>query len=73
MEYVIVGFPDGRDVFVDDGADSVAATNEIFEIEEGTHYFNLGEPLNYQPSAYWCKVTGTIPADPMKIDFTKVS
>jgi hypothetical protein len=73
LEYVIVAFPCGRDVFVDDGDDSVAATNEIFKLEEGTHYFNLGQPLNYQPATYWCKVTGTIPASPMKIVFTKGS
>ena len=30
MEYVIVAFPYGRDVFVDDGDDSVAATKEIY-------------------------------------------
>lgn len=73
MEFVIVAFPDVRDVFVDDGDDSVATTNEIFELEEGTHYFNLGQPLNYRPATDWCMVTGTIPANPMKIVFTKVS
>lgn len=72
MEYVIVKFPDDRDVFVD-GDDSVAATNEIFQLEEGTHYFNLGQPLNYRPATNMCRVTGTIPADPMKIVFTKVT
>jgi hypothetical protein len=30
LEYVIVAFPYGRDVFVDDGDDSVAATKEIY-------------------------------------------
>ncbi len=73
MEYVIVAFPDGRDVFADDGDDSVGTTNQMFEIEEGTHYFNLGQPLNYRPATYMCSVTGTIPANPMKIVFTKVS
>jgi hypothetical protein len=72
LEYVIVEFPDGRDVFVD-GDDSVATTNQMFELEEGTHYFNLGQPLNYRPATNVCIVTGTIPADPMKIVFTKVS
>jgi hypothetical protein len=72
LEYVIVKFPDDRDVFVD-GDDSVAATNEIFQLEEGTHYFNLGQPLNYRPATNMCRVTGTIPADPMKIVFTKVT
>jgi hypothetical protein len=73
LEYVIVAFPDIRDVFVDDGDDSVAPTNQIFELKEGTHYFNLGQPLNYRPATYMCRVTGTIPGDPMKIRFTKVS
>jgi hypothetical protein len=73
LEYVIVAFPDGRDVFVDGGDDAIAATNEMFQLAEGTHYFNLGQPLNYWPATYWCKVTGTIPSNPMKIVFTKVS
>ena len=73
MEYVIVVFPDARDVFVDDGDDPVATTNAIFELEEGTHYFNLGRPLNYRPATYMCRVTGTIPGDPMNIPFKKLS
>jgi hypothetical protein len=72
LEYVIVAFSEDREVFVDDGEDSVAATNVMFELEEGTHYFNLGQPLNYRPATSWCKVTGTIPAEPMKIFFTKL-
>ena len=72
MEYVIVEFPDIRDVFVDNGDNPVASTNEMFELEEGTHYFNLGQPLNYRPAPARATVTGTIPANPMKIVFTKV-
>ena len=45
----------------------------MFELEEGTHYFNLGQPLNYRPATDWAKVTGTIPANPMIILFTKLS
>jgi hypothetical protein len=73
LEYIIVEFPDTRDVFVDDSDDSVASTNEMFQLEEGTHYFNLGQPVDYRPATDWAKVTGTIPANPMKIVFTKVS
>ncbi len=65
-------FPDSRGVFVDDGDSPVALTNEMFEVEEGTHYFNLGQPINYRPATDWATVTGTIPADPMKIVFTKI-
>ena len=39
----------------------------MFELEEGTHYFNLGQPLNYRPATDWAKVKGTIPANPMTI------
>ncbi len=73
MEYVIVEFPDTRDVFVDDGDDPVGSTNQMLELDEGTHYFNLGQPLNYRPATDWAKVTGTIPANPMTILFTKLS
>jgi hypothetical protein len=73
LEYVIVTFPDPRDVFVDNADDSVATTNQMFQVEQGTHYFNLGQPLNYSPATYICRVTGTIPAEPMKIPFKKVS
>ena len=72
MEYVIVNFPDTRDVFVDDGDTPVASTNQMFQLEEGTHYFNLGQPVNYRPATDWAQVTGTIPALPMTITFTKL-
>lgn len=73
MEYVIVEFPDSRDVFIDDGDDPVASTNQMFELEEGTHYFNLGQPINYWPATDWARVTATIPASPLKIVFTKIT
>ena len=73
MEYVIVEFPDSRDVFVDDADDPVASTNEMFELEEGTHYFNLGQPINYRPATDWAQVMDTIPASPLKIIFRKIT
>jgi hypothetical protein len=73
VEYVIVEFSDSRDVFVDDADDPVASTNQMFELEEGTHYFNLGQPINYRPATDWAKVTGTIPANPLRIVFTKIT
>ena len=71
MEYVVVEFPDKRDVFVDDVETPVAVTNELFEVEEGTHCFKLGGPKDYQPEVYCGLVTGTIPANPMIVVFTK--
>jgi hypothetical protein len=73
LEYLIVEFPDTRDVFMDDGDSAVASTNKMFEVEEGTHYFNLGQPPDYRPATDWASVTGTNRATPMKIVFTKMS
>lgn len=46
------------------------STNEVLMVEEGTHRFDLGQPLNYTPPFIDLVVTGTTPSKPMEITFT---
>lgn len=68
MEYVIVKYPEARDVFVDD--QQVGKTNQTLELETGHHTFSLGEPVDYTPPVQTVAVTGTNPIIPMEIEFT---
>lgn len=68
MEYVIVKYPEERDVLVDE--QQVGKTNQTLEIETGHHTFSLGEPQDYTPSDQTVAVSGTNPIIPMEIEFT---
>lgn len=68
MEYVIVIYPEERDVFVD--GQQVGKTNQTLQIETGHHTFSLGEPPDYTPPSQTVAVTDTNPIIPMEIVFT---
>jgi len=67
MEFVIVLFPEARQVFVDDTPQGTTGATQA--VENGFHKFDLGEPLNYVPGQQIVKVTGTTPTSPMPINF----
>jgi hypothetical protein len=71
MQWAIVNFPDSRDVYID-GVQS-GQTNETLAVGDGTHLFDLGLPLNYDPPAVHQPVSGTTYNSPAEIDFTKKS
>jgi len=56
-----------RDVFVD--GTRLAFTGEVFNVETGTHTFDLGLPADYTPSAVTKQVTNTAPLDPLVLQF----
>ncbi len=68
MEYVIVKYPQERDVFVDD--QQVGKTHQTLEVETGHHTFSLGEPVDYTPPSQTVAVSGTNSIIPMEIEFT---
>jgi hypothetical protein len=68
MEYVIVSYPEERDVFID--GQHVGKTNQTLEVETGTHTFSLGEPPDYTPPSQTKAVTDTNPIIPMEFAFT---
>jgi len=71
MQWVIVTFPDTRDVYID-GVQS-GQTNEILAVGDGTHRFDLGQPLDYVPPAIQVYVSGTTYDSPLEVPFSKVS
>lgn len=73
MEYVVVKYYRKRNVFMD--GNLVGKTGETLMVQEGTHRFELGQPINYTPSFRKAQVTSTIATDPMQISFspTKVT
>jgi hypothetical protein len=71
MQWVIVTFPDSRDVYID-GVQS-GRTNEPSAVGDGTHLFDLGLPLNYDPPAVQRYISGTTYNSPLEVPFTKTS
>lgn len=68
MEFVIVIYPTERSVYVDGVL--TGDTNEVLQMDAGTHKFDLGAPANYQPTSQEVVVTGTTVLVPMKVVFT---
>ena len=67
-EFVRVLYWRSRRVEIDNTVSGL--TNQILLVEEGTHRFDLGEPVNYSPNFMKRNVTGTTPAAPMELTFT---
>jgi len=70
-QFVRVLFSRSRKVEIDNTISG--STNEVLMVEEGTHRFDLGQPLNYTPPFIDKIVTGTTPAKPMEITFTAIA
>jgi len=70
VEYVLVSFNEARTVFVD--GVPMGKTNMMLQIQEGTHEFNLGAPVNYTPPNKLAIVVGTTPVSPHLIKFEQI-
>jgi hypothetical protein len=70
MEFVRVLYPTSRPVEVDNTF--VGHTNEVLGVETGTHRFDLGQPVDYEPAFKTVSVSGTVPANPMAILFDAI-
>lgn len=69
MEFVKVTYPTNRSVNVDGVA--TGNTNEILQMEAGTHAFDLGVPLDYDPASQNVVVKKTTVLLPMVVAFTR--
>ena len=64
--WVIVTFPDARNVYVDDVR--CGKTNEAFSVPLGTHKFDLDVPANFNPPKIEVLIDGT-PIKPTVVAF----
>ncbi len=67
MEYLLVEFSRSRRVKVDDEFNG--RTNEIIELEAGSHVVSLGPPANFTPSERRIILKNTSELDPREISF----
>jgi hypothetical protein len=62
-EFVKVTFPGRRQMYVD--GNPTGLTNDVIQVQTGTHTFDLGAPRNYRI----VRVMGTLAPQPMIIAF----
>ncbi|MGH8616001.1 MAG: hypothetical protein ACREYF_29315 [Gammaproteobacteria bacterium] len=67
MEYLLVKFPRSRRVKVDD--EFHGRTDEVVELEAGSHVVSLGPPANFTPSEQRIILKDTSELDPREISF----
>ena len=67
MEYLIVHFPRSRRVKIDDEFNG--RTEELIELEAGTHIVTLGPPDNFTPSQRKIVLADTDPLSPREVSF----
>lgn len=66
MEYLIVHFPRSRRVRVD--GDFNGRTEDLLELEAGSHDVSLGPPENFMPKRRRVILKGTSELEPREID-----
>lgn len=75
MGYVIVEFPERREVFVDHASqgDNREATGEyrILRIGDGLQTFRLGGPQDYTPLSRTVDIVDTTPIEPLRVIFER--
>ncbi len=69
-EFVKVTFPSQRQVYVN--GKPCGFTNDVIQVQTGTHTFDLGTARNYQPPSQTVRVTGTLPTQPKIIAFQSI-
>ena len=70
MEYLLVNFPDDREVLID--AIIQGRTNETIEVEKGTHSISLkSPPQNFKPTQKKIILAGTSALTPQEVTFAK--
>lgn len=67
VEYLIVHFPRSRRVKVDDEFNG--RTDELIELEAGSHVVTLGPPDNFSPDERRIILKDTSELEPREIDF----
>ena len=67
MEFLVVHFPRSRRVKVDDEFNG--RTEELIELEAGTHEISLGPPDNFKPGKRKIVLADTDPVSPMEVSF----
>ncbi|MGC2517832.1 MAG: hypothetical protein WA373_01815 [Burkholderiales bacterium] len=69
MEFVKVTYPVNRFVNID--GERSGDTNDVLQIDAGTHVFDLGNPVDYQPVSQEVVVVETTVLVPMVVAFNK--
>jgi hypothetical protein len=69
MEYVVVTFPTRRMVYVD--GEQNGYTNEVLRVDAGSHVFELGKLVNFEPSFRRAMVRDTTPLEPLEVVFRR--
>ena len=70
MEYVTVKYPEARTVFID--GEDAGQTSVTLRVDEGTHTFSLGAPVDYKPEAVTLSIRNTTAVRPREVRFEKV-
>ncbi len=69
MEFVIVTYPTNRFVYID--GVPTGSTDDVLQMDGGTHVFDLGDPADYEPASREVVVDGTSVLAPMRLAFTR--
>ena len=69
-QFVRVEYSEDRTVFA--GGNPLGQTNCLLTINTGTHTFDLGDPVDYDPPEIVRKVANTSVGNPLKLNFHKV-
>lgn len=67
MEFLVVRFPRSRRVKIDDEFNG--RTDEVIEVEAGSHVVSLGPPDNFKPAKREIVLKDTAELAPMEISF----
>lgn len=71
MEYLLVNFPDDREVLIDTTIQG--RTNQNIEVEAGTHIVSIkSPPQNFTPSRKKIVISETSPFTPKEVTFVKI-
>lgn len=71
MEYLLVNYPNDREVLIDNILQG--RTNETIELEKGTHIISLkSPPLNFRPKQKKITLAGTSSLAPQEVTFAKI-
>lgn len=71
MEYLLVIYPEDREVIIDNNAQG--RTSESIEVEKGTHIISLKSPPDdFCPKQKKIMLTGTSPLTPQEVTFAKI-
>jgi hypothetical protein len=70
MEYLVVRFPRSRRVLVDDELNG--RTDELIQLEAGTHTISLGPPPSFTPESRRIVLKGTSELTPREVTFDEI-